>query len=71
MRFGKDLERRRLRLHFSDGQVCDGFIIEVAGPEDGDGFVFDSLADGFPVKEKTPAVWAKFADLENYELLES
>lgn len=71
MRFGKDLERRRLRLHFLDGQVWDGFIVDVAGPEDGDGFVFDWLTNSVPVKEKTPGVWARFADLENYEVLEN
>jgi len=70
MRFGKEFENRRLRLHFSDGQVCDGLIIEVADPEDGDGFVFDTLDDRDLAKEKAPAIWAVFADLQKYELLE-
>ena len=71
MRFGKELERRKLRLHFADGQVCEGLIVEVAEPDDGDGFVFDPLGDGPLVKEKAPAIWARFTDLENYEVLEN
>ena len=58
-------------MHFSDGQVCDGLIIHVAAPDDDDGFIFDSLGDAGRVEQKGPAVWARFADLESYEVLEN
>jgi hypothetical protein len=70
MRFGKEFEDRRLRLYFSDGRVCDGFIVDVAEPEDGDGFVFDPVADGTMPGDKAPGVWAAFTDLSKYEVLE-
>ena len=52
MRFGKEFEDRKLRLYFSDGKVCEGLIIDVAEPEDGDGFVFDPIGDGIVSSDK-------------------
>ena len=65
MRFEKDCERRKLRLYFSDGKIVDGFIIDVAKPDDGDGFVYDEIP------HKAEAFWAEFKDLQKYEILES
>jgi len=70
MRFGKEFEHRRLRFYFSDGKVCDGFVVDVAEPQDGDGFVFDPLTDKTMPGDKRPAVWAAFSDLSKYEILE-
>jgi len=65
VRFEKDCEGRKLRLHFSDGVVVEGLIIDVADRDDGDGFVYHEIP------QKTEAFWAEFKDLETYEILES
>ena len=65
MRFEKDCERRKLRLHFTNGEVIDAIIIDVAAPNDGDGFAYDAIP------RKTRAFWAQFKDLDNYEVLEN
>jgi len=52
-------------LHFSDGVVVEGLIIDVADRDDGDGFVYHEIP------QKTEAFWAEFKDLETYEILES
>jgi hypothetical protein len=65
MRFEKECEGRKLRLHFSDGVVVEGLIIDVADPDDGDGFVYDEIP------QKPEAFWAEFRDLEKYDILES
>ena len=65
MRFEKECEGRKLRLHFSNGEVTEGLIIDVAARDDGDGFVYDAA----PVKSGTS--WAQFKDLDKYEILES
>jgi hypothetical protein len=67
MRFEKNLERSKLRLHFSDGETVEGIIIEVADPDDGDGFVYERL----PLTSGSPAIWAQFKNLEKYDVLES
>ena len=63
--FEKDFERRKLRLHFTNGEVVDAIIIDVAAPDDGDGFVYD------PIPRAAVAFWARFKDLEKYEVLEN
>jgi hypothetical protein len=65
MRFEKDRERRKLRLHFADGEVVEAIIISVADPDDGDGFVYETIP------RKTQAFWARFKDLDKYEVLEN
>ena len=67
MRFDKNFERSKLRLHFSNGETVEAIIIDVADSNDGDGFVYDRI----PVRSESPAFWAKFEDLEKYELLEN
>jgi hypothetical protein len=52
-------------LHFSDGVVVEGLIIDVADRDDGDGFVYHEIPP------KPEAFWAEFKDLETYEILES
>jgi hypothetical protein len=65
IRFEKDCERRKLRLHFVDGAVVDAIIIGVADPDDGDGFTYDEIPP------KAHAFWAQFKDLDKYEVLEN
>ena len=65
VRFEKDCERRKLRLHFVDGDVVDAVIIDVADPDDGDGFVYHTIP------RKTQAFWAQFKALDKYEVLEN
>ena len=65
MRFEKECEGRKLRLHFSDGEVTDGVILHVADADDGDGFVYDKIS------LKPGTFWAEFKDLEKYDTLES
>jgi hypothetical protein len=73
MRFDQGLEGRVMRFYFSDGEIVEGKVIDVAGPSDGDGFVFESRKtnspEGCPGKRKS--IWAKFADLAKYEVLEA
>jgi hypothetical protein len=38
VRFNKDCERRKVRLYFSDGEIAEGAISDIADPDDGDGF---------------------------------
>ena len=45
--------------------VVDGLIIDVAEPDDGDGFVYHEIP------QKSEAFWAEFKDLKTYEILES
>jgi hypothetical protein len=78
VRFGKELEGRRLRLYFSDGDICEGAVIDVADPDDGDGFVFRLLSTNSPTKYEgtdvsigSSAVWEDFRTLEKYEELGS
>ena len=78
MRFGKELEGHRLRLYFSDGEICEAAIIDVADPDDGDGCAFDLLSTNNPnkyvgteVHVGTSAVWVDFSTLEKYEELGS
>ena len=65
--FNKDCERRKVRLYFSDGEIAEGVITDIADPDDGDEFAYDPI----PLKSGAPALWAKFEELEKYELLES
>jgi hypothetical protein len=65
--FNKDCERRKVRLYFSDGEIAEGVITDIADPDDGDEFAYDPI----PLKSEAPALWAKFEELEKYELLES
>ncbi len=65
VRFEKDCERRKLRLHFVNGDILDAIIIDVADPGDGDGFAYEAIP------RKTRAFWAQFKDLDRYEVLES
>jgi len=65
--FNKDCERRKVRLYFSDGEIAEGVITDIADPDDGEEFTYDPI----PLKSEAPALWAKFEELEKYELLES
>ncbi|MGB7749931.1 MAG: hypothetical protein WCF88_00140 [Candidatus Acidiferrales bacterium] len=65
MRFEKDFERRTLRLQFTSGEVIDAIIISVADLDDGDGFVYETIP------RAAVAFWARFTDLEKYEVLEN
>jgi hypothetical protein len=67
VRFNKDCERPKLRLYFSDGEIAEGVITDIADLDDGDGFTCDPL----PLICGAPALRAKFEELEKYELLES
>jgi hypothetical protein len=67
VRINKDRERRKVRLYFSDGEIAEGVITDIADPDDGDEFAYDPI----PLKSEAPALWAKFEELEKYELLES
>ena len=67
VRFNKDCERRKVRLYFSDGEIAEGVITGIGDADDGDGFTYDPI----PLKSGAPALWAKFEELEKYELLES
>ena len=67
-----------LRLYFADGETCDGKIVHVADPDDGDGFVFDLLSTNVPskyaafgAKVGVSAVWGNFVDLERFEVVGS
>lgn len=73
MRFGQDMEGRNARLWFSDGEVIVGRIIDVASPEDGDGFVFDVVSMNEIQTEPASknALWETFDHLVRYEPLES
>jgi len=65
VRFEKDFERRKLRLHFTNGDAVEAIIIDVADPDDGDGFIYDEIP------RKTRAFWAHFKDLDKYDILEN
>jgi hypothetical protein len=67
VRINKDCERRKVGLYFSDGEIAEGVITDIADPDDGDGFTYDPI----PLRSAAPALWVKFEDLEKYELLES
>jgi len=67
VRFDRNFERSKLRLHFSNGETVEAMIIDVADSDDGDGFAYDSV----PLRPESSAIWAGFEDLERYEVLES
>jgi hypothetical protein len=77
-KFGRELEGRKVRLFFADGEISDGVIIVVSGHDDCegcDGFVYDLLRtdraakyEGIGVKAGS-ALWSRFEELEKYEIL--
>jgi hypothetical protein len=73
MRFDQSFEGRVMRFYFSDGGIVEGIVVDVAEPADGDGFVFETRNSNGPEGRafERKAIWAKFADLAKYEVLEA
>jgi hypothetical protein len=78
-KFGKELEGRKLRLFFSDGEVSEGIVITAPAHDDCaacDGFAYDLLSTNRPAKYEAmrvkvgSALWSSFDSLEKYEVLE-
>jgi hypothetical protein len=67
---------KNLRIEFSDGEICDVVVIEVALPNKYDttpeswGVVYDLISSNRPQKApKGAANWAQINDIKSFELL--
>jgi hypothetical protein len=78
-RFGSELQGRKLRLFFSDGEVSEGVIVSApthSSCEGCDGFVYDLESTNRPAKYEAmrvkvgSALWTKFDEFAKYEILE-
>jgi hypothetical protein len=78
---GISLERegKRLRIEFTDGEVCEGKLIHLATCNEHAsccGIIFDMLATNQPEKHKRafersshPAIWSEIEFVRNFEVI--
>jgi hypothetical protein len=78
-KFGKELEGRKLRFFFSDGEVSEGTIVTALAHDDCEGcngFAYDLLSTDRPAKYEAMGVkigsafWSNFDALVKFEVLE-
>lgn len=79
--FRSEHEGKRLRIEFSDGEICEGDLVMVCGCEEHAscrGIIFDLWATNQPGKhakalEKVahPAIWSEMEFVKNFEVLET
>ena len=77
-KFGRELNGRKLRLFFADGEVSVAVIVSAEAHDDCegcDGFVYDLLSTETPARREATdsravsALWTRFEDLVKYEIL--
>ena len=80
LRFGREMEGRKLRLHFADGGIDEGVVFTAPAHDNSegcDGFGYDLCSTNQPDKYEAmhvkigAALWANFNDVESYEIVEA